>query len=135
MWLDGTKAIKKYADPISDGVGCLCGVVCCVAMFAANAAENNRPATRGDVVYANQIRNNDAAEMGTAYMMGLCVGDACIDTVSVSVGAIVSSVRATLFSCVGQNKSDQTVFGIPRNELQDVELFDSCTKPACCQNG
>ncbi|MFA6302848.1 MAG: hypothetical protein WC627_06920 [Legionella sp.] len=132
MWMDGIKATKLCMDPVSDCFGSALGVVCCVAVGIANAAEDSkRPATRYDVIHANQIRRNEAAEGNCAYGLGLCIGDAFVDTISVSVGIVAGGIRAAFFSCTGNNSSDNSVFGYPREELEQVNPIDSCTQPKC----
>ena len=135
MWFDGVKATKLGLDPVSDGVGCFLGTVCCIAMAAANAKDDaQQPATRYEVVHANQIRRNEAAQASTVYAVGLCLGDALVDTLSVTLGVCVGGVRAAFFSCTGNNTSKAPVFGYSRDDLQAVDLFDSCTKPACLRS-
>jgi hypothetical protein len=133
MWLDGIKATKAALDPVSDGVGCILGTVCCIAVAAANDEDNrNRRATRHDVIHRDRIRRNQAAEANCGFAMGLCVGDALVDTLSITGGIFAGGCRATLFSCTGNNASQNTVFGYSREDIDSVELFDSCLKPMCC---
>ncbi len=133
MWCDGVKAFKKAGDPLSNAVGCCVGTVCCIAMAAAIAEENDKPATRGDVVYARQHRNADAAAMNCAGLLGFTAGDIVIDSCCISLGMFGGGLRAAALSCTGNNDRNNTVFGYSRTEIDEVETFDSCLKPMCCQ--
>jgi hypothetical protein len=132
MWLDGIKATKLLLDPLSSCFGAVLGTVCCVAVAAANAENNHdRPATRYDVVHANQIRRNEAAQAGCAFQMGYIAGDVAIDAASSITGALIGLPRAAFFSCTGNNAKTNTILGYSRQEIDEVDLFDSCA-PVCC---
>jgi hypothetical protein len=126
MWLDGMKAVKAACDPISDAVACLAGTLCCVATVVAQSKENNRPATRGDVLYANQRRRNDAQELGGAFALGACIGDVLVDSTAITLGSVTGCVRASVFSFFGNNNRDNTVYGFSRETIEQVDLFSSC---------
>ena len=132
MWLDGIKATKASMDPVSSCFGVAVGMICCVVDIAANAQEDKRhTATRHDVIHADQIRKNEEAEAGVAFALGACLGDALVDTASVSVGVLVGGVRAAFFTCTGNNQRDNTVFGYPRAQIDEVKLFDACIPSSC----
>ncbi len=135
MWLDGMKAVKAACDPISDAVACLAGTLCCVATVVAESEQNNRPATRGDVLYANQRRRNDAQEMGCAFAMGACIGDVLIDSAAITIGSVAGCVRASALSFFGNNNRENTVFGFSREAIEQVDLFSSCRPVTSCCDG
>ncbi len=126
MWLDGIKWFKTTCDPVSDGVGALFGFLCCVATVVAQAKENDRPATRHDVLYAAQERRNDAAELGCAYSTGACIGDIVVDSSAILCGSVVGGIRAAGLSFFGNNDRNNTVFNTPRERIDQVQLFSSC---------
>lgn len=135
MVVDGMKAVKAGCDPVSDAIACLAGTMCCVATVVAQAEENSRPATRGDVLYANQRRRNDAAEMGCAFAIGACLGDAIIDSTAIAVGTVVGGVRASALSLFGNNQRENTVLGFSRETIEQVDLFSSCRPvTSCCDD-
>ena len=132
MWLDGMKAVKSACDPISDAVACVAGTLCCAAAVVAQAKENSEPATRGDVLYANQRRRNDAQEIGGAFAVGACIGDVLTDGTAMTIGAVLGCVRASVLSFFGNNKKENTVFGLSRETIDDVDLFSSCRPVTSC---
>ncbi|MDP3560661.1 MAG: hypothetical protein Q8R83_00575 [Legionellaceae bacterium] len=135
MWLDGMKAVKAGCDPLSDVVACIAGTLCCMATAAAQAEENKKTATRGDVLYAKQHRRNDAAQMGCAFAMGACIGDTLIDSVAITIGSAVGCVRASTLSIFGNNQRQNTVFGFKRESIDNVDLFSSCRPiTSCCDD-
>lgn len=126
MWVDGTKAVKRAFDPLSDVVATIAGVLCCVATVVAQAEDNSQPATRGDVVYAAQRRRNDAAEMGWAFSIGACLGDTAIDSVAIVAGSCIAAPRAMALSFFNNNDRSNTVFGVSRQDIDAVDLGSSC---------
>ncbi len=135
MFFDGIKAGKATCDPVSDAVACLAGTLCCVATAVAQAEENKKPATRGDVVYAKRRRQNDATEMGCFFAMGACIGDTLIDTLAITLGSPISCIRASVLSFFGNNQKENTVFGLSRDYIEQVDLFSSCRPvTSCCDD-
>lgn len=132
MWFDGMKAVKASFDPVSDVVACIAGTLCCVATAAAQAEENSKPATRGDVLYAKRHRQNDAEGMGCAFTMGACIGDTLIDSLAITMGSAVGCVRASALSIFGNNQRQNTVFGFTREDIDQVDLFSSCRPVTSC---
>ena len=129
MWLDGIKASKLCMDPISSCVGAVVGTICCIAVTAVNNKNDKQQvATRYDVTHSEQIRRAEAAEEGSAFAVGYCLGDLLIDTLSLSVGVLSGGARAAFFKCTKNNQRDNTIFGYTRPEIDQVKLFDSC----CC---
>ena len=135
MWGDGIKATKLLMDPLSDYFGYCLGAVCCIAVAVTNDEHDRKtPATRYDVTHAAQIRRNEAEQANLAYVMGSCVGNALVDTISVTAGIYIGGARATFFTCTGNNDRKNTVFGKSRQDIDNVKLFDSCLDPACCKS-
>ena len=126
MCLDGMKAVKAACDPISEAVACLIGTLCCFAAAAAQAKENDQPATRGDVLYAAERREDDAEVNGAAYAVGACIGDMVIDGAAILIGSVAGGVRASVLSLFGNNNRENTVFGFSRETINQVDLFSSC---------
>ncbi len=135
MWVDGTKAIKHSFDPVSDVVSSIAGFLCCVAVAVAQAEDNNKPATRGDVIHANQIRHNDEAERGCAYETGAVVGDVVIDSASIVLGSCIAGPRALGLFATGNNQRSNTVFGFSRKTIDQVDLASSCRPLLDCFSG
>ena len=132
MWLDTIKATKLAFDPVSDCFGSVLGTICCVATEVFNAAnDRNTPATRHDVVHANQIRRNEAAEANACYKLGSFAGDALVDIASSTVGFFIGAPRAAYLACTGDNDRTNTVLGYSRDDINEVQLFDSCGN-CCC---
>jgi hypothetical protein len=132
MTVDGIKAVKTAFDPLSDAIACLAGTLCCVATAVAQAEENSKPATRGDVLYANQRRRNDAAEMGCAFQMGACLGDVVIDSTSIVLGSVLGAARASAFLFFSDKNRENTVFGFSRERIDNTDLFSSCRPVTSC---
>lgn len=132
MWVDGIKATKRTFDPVSDAVACFIGSLCCVATAVSQSEENNRPATRGNVLYANQERRNDAQEIRSAYAAGACLGDAVIDTAAIMIGMPLAGIRALGLFAMGNNQRSNPVCCASRNNIDAVDLASSCQPVINC---
>lgn len=126
MVLDTAKAMKTSCDPVSECVGCIMGVACCVGMIWAETKENSKPATRGDVIYAKQERRNQAAALGGAFAVGYCLSDVLIDSTATILGGGLGLFRATAATLTGGRKRKDDVLCFTREEIDEVNLFSSC---------
>jgi len=120
------KAVKNHLDPISDCIAFVTGTACCCLVFFAQAEENSRPATRYDAVYAEQERRRDRQERGIAFTMGSCLGDATVDTASISVASIFCLFPSIYHSQCNPKLSTDSFLGLSAEELDNTKLLDSC---------
>lgn len=121
------KAIKHSLDPVSECFGYVAGAACCCLMIGVQAEENSRPASRHDVLHAAQERRQDRQELGTAFAMGYCMGDALVDSASIALGSVSCVVPAAFRSLFNPLTSTDPVCGIPATIIDETKLFDSCT--------
>lgn len=127
---DTVKATKSHCDPVSECAGTVLGCLCCVATAVVQAEGNSKKkATRFDVVNAPNIRARERAERGGAYECGYCLGDILVDTGSILLGGLIGFIRATANVVRGNTSRSDKILGLSREDVDQVELFDSCK---CC---
>ena len=130
--IDTVKVTKGCCDPVSDCIAEVAGCLCCVAVICAQADENDRRATRHDVVYADNIRRRQADERGAVYECGHFIGDATVDSSAMVLGGLLGVIRATCLSIFNKRpKREEPVLGVSRQEIDKIDVFDSC---ACCSD-
>lgn len=133
MLSDTIKATKKGFDPVSDGCGAFLGCICCVVVAVGQAKEDNRPATRRDVRRGRAtLQRQHDSELGTGYDIGFCLANAAVDTLSSGLGFFVGIPRATILTCTGNNDRSNTVLGFSREQIEEVDLTDSCMELRNC---
>jgi len=96
--LDTSRVGRLLCEPIARGCSCVCTIACLCIALCAESQENNRPATRRDVVYADQIRRQDAREVEAAAGCGANIG-VCVPRVTGAlIGGCVGFFRAAYVS-------------------------------------
>ncbi len=133
---DTVKATKSYCDPVSECTGAILGCLCCIATTLLQVKEDKkRPATRFDVVNQKSIRARQRAEREGGYECGYCLGDILVDSGAIILGGAVGTVRATVNTIKKETNRSDTVLGLTREEIDQVDLFDSCECCTSCYKG
>lgn len=125
-YLRHIKAVKNHIDPLSDCIGLLAGTACCCIVFFVQAEENQRPATRHDVVYAEQERHRDQQELNDSFSLGYCLGNSLVDTVSITLGSTFCLFPSIYRSQCQPLLSTENVLAISAENINNTKLFDSC---------
>ena len=117
---DTSKAGQVLCEPCAITLACVGGTACCLLMCVLQAKENDRKATRHDVVYAPNIRKNQAAEREAAGNLGVITGAFIPRALGRGLGGLVGLFRAPLLLKTGNPQASDRICGLSRETVDDV---------------
>lgn len=124
MMEDTMHAGQAACEPCACVCGAVGGAACCCLMILAQAEEDDRPATRHDVINAPRIRRMEANEREAAGNAGVLLGAGLARISGAALGALVGLFRAPILHARGDNQRSNPICGLDRKTIEE--------RPAIC---
>ena len=122
---DTSIAGQVCCEPLAIGLGCLGGAGCFLLACLAQAEDNSKPATRHDVVYAQEIRSLDKKEREAAGGCGVITGASLPRLAGRLLGGTLGLFRAPVLLLQGKGKASDNVCGLKREDINNAPAIFS----------
>ncbi|MDF1683683.1 MAG: hypothetical protein P1U36_03400 [Legionellaceae bacterium] len=116
---DTAKAGELMCEPVAIGCSAVSGAACFLLACLSQAEDNNKPATRRDVIHADQIQRREKNEREAAGNVGVIVGAAVPRAVGFALGGIFGVGRAAVLLNQGETKSTDDVLCFSKESINN----------------
>ena len=119
MMEDTMYAGQAACEPCACVCGAVGGAACVCLMICAQAKDDDRPATRHDVINAPTIRRNEARQQEAAGNAGVILGAGLARISGAVLGGLVGLFRAPILHAREDNQRSNLICGLDRKKLEE----------------